>query len=294
MIKGIFSVHVKKFWLLGIIILSMGIGFQLNQSSANAATHHTPSSWRGTYYTTDGDTMNVNTYSIVLNGKTMYKSSWSGWRKLSFARIRASDAITHKHKVYTFNSLAKYGYQSSRQWRLTTKNGKKELINYQNMGYVVVWHKRYAATKVHFRTADNTDFFYNAWSPAYLDMFSDSIDLYNSYKDAQNEDNSIGSFKNSRQQISAKWISRDQQDDILMLKINGRVYYADNSSHDIRPYSAHRESDGIWSNFAPTSKYARLKKGNHVYKGTEWTYYYNDNNDNKTYRYDGHHWKFEF
>lgn len=286
--------NLKKVMLLGLTILAMGIGFQFNQGSASAATHHTPSSWRGTYYTTDGDTMNVNTYSVVLNGKTMYKSSWNGWRKLSFARIGAGDAITHKHKVYTFNSLAKYGYQSSRQWRLTTKNGKKELINYQNMGNVIVWHKHYAATKIRFRTADNTDFFYNDWSPAYLDMFSSGIDLYSSYDDAQSEDNSVGTFINSRRQISAKWISRDQQDDILMLKINGRVYYADNSSHDIRPYSAHRESDGIWSNFAPTSKYARLKKGSHVYKGTEWTYIYNDNSDNKTYRYDGRHWKFEY
>lgn len=145
--KGIFKMNFKKILLLGIAIVSMGIGFQLKQTSANAATHHTPSSWRGTYYTTSGDTMNVNKYSIVLNGKTMYKSSWSGWRKLSFARISSSDAITHKHKVYTFNLLAKYGYQSSRQWRLTTKNGKKELINYENMGYVVVWHKRYASKK---------------------------------------------------------------------------------------------------------------------------------------------------
>ena len=136
-----FKMKLKKLMLLSITFVSTGIGFQLNQPSANAATHHTPSSWRGSYYTTSGDTMKVNKYSVAFNGKTLYKSSWRSWHKLSFARIGAGDAITHKHKVYTFNSLAKYGYQMSGQWRLSSKNSKKELINYENMGVILVWHK---------------------------------------------------------------------------------------------------------------------------------------------------------
>jgi len=38
---------------------------------------------------------------------------------------------------------------------------KKELINYQAMGYTTVWHKYSPAVKYKFRTADNTDFFYD-------------------------------------------------------------------------------------------------------------------------------------
>lgn len=279
-------IKFKDLAIIGVAATSFGIGFAVQQTTAQASyfihypSHgYTPRSWRGTYYNSYGATMNVNTYSIEQDGETVYKNTWSGWRKLSFARIAPGNAITKKHKIYTFNSLAKYGYQSSRQWRLTTKNGKKELIHYSTMGTVIVWHKYYAPKKVTFRTADNTDFYYNAWRPAYLDMFTDSTDLYGSYDDAKNEENSIGTFSNPRKQISAKWLSEDQQTDILELKIDGKTYYADNTYHDIRPYSAHRDKDSIWSSFKPTSKYARLKKGNHVYVGTEWTYFYNKDNE---------------
>lgn len=289
---------LSKYVLLGVAALSLGAGLSVHQTNVSAAVYYTPRSWRGTYYMNNYDGgrtyMDVNTYSITQDGETLYKSSWSGWHKLSFAKITPSNAVNRKHKLYTFNSLSKYGYQSSGQWRLATKNGKKELLNYLNMGVINVWHKYYAPKKVSFRTADNTDFYYNAWSPAYLDMFTDSTDLYASYEDTKNEENPVGTFSNPRKQISAKWLSENQQTDILKLKIDGETYYADNTSHDIRPYSAHREKDSVWSNFKPTSKYARLKKGNHVYVGTEWAYFYNKDNDNHTYKYDGSHWKFEY
>ena len=78
-----------------------------------------------------------------------------------------------------------------------------------------------------------------------------------------------------------------------MLKIDGNIYYENNDDHDIRPYSAYRSDGSIWSNFKPTSKYALLKRGTHIYKGTKWIYFYN-NSDNKTYKYNGSHWKFEY
>lgn len=230
--------------------------------------------------------MKVKTYSVELNGKTIYKNSWAGWRKLAFAKVGIRN--------YTFNALAKYGYQSSRRWHLKYKNGKKELINLQVMGYITVWHKYYPAKKYKFRTADNTDFFYNTWRPAYLDMDSDGTDIYNSYKDAKSEENPVNTLSDSRKQLYAKWISKNQHDNVLMLKIDGNIYYENNDDHDILPYNAYRSDGSIWSNFKPTSKYALLKKGNHVYKGTEWTYFYDDDGNNKTYEYTGSRWQFEY
>ncbi|WP_461243620.1 hypothetical protein [Secundilactobacillus muriivasis] len=162
---------LSKYVLLGVTALSLGAGLAATTETANAATY-TPRSWRGTYYmnTDSGRSyMKVNTYSVVLNGKTMYKNTWSGWKKLSFKRISSADAVTKKHKLYTFNSLAKYGYQSSRQWRLTTKNGKKELINYQVQGYIDVWHKVSASTAKYksfhgYRVANSkSDYTYNTF-----------------------------------------------------------------------------------------------------------------------------------
>lgn len=285
----------KKSILVGVTAFSFGGLIAFNSSHTVSASNYfpvrhyhtyTPRSWRGSYYTAYGDTMKVKTYSVELNGKTIYKNSWAGWRKLAFAKVGIRN--------YTFNALAKYGYQSSRRWHLKYKNGKKELINLQVMGYITVWHKYCPAKKYKFRTADNTDFFYNTWRPAYLDMDSDGTDIYNSYKDAKSEENPVNTLSDSRKQLYAKWISKNQQDNVLMLKIDGNIYYENNDDHDILPYNAYRSDGSIWSNFKPTSKYALLKKGNHVYKGTEWTYFYDDDGNNKTYEYTGSRWQFEY
>lgn len=286
----------KKSILVGVTAFSFGGLIAFNSSHTVSASNYfpvrhyhtyTPRSWRGSYYTAYGDTMKVKTYSVELNGQTIYKNSWAGWRKLAFAKVGIRN--------YTFNALAKYGYQSSRRWHLKYKNGKKELINLQVMGYITVWHKYYPAKKYKFRTADNTDFFYNTWRPAYLDMDSDGTDIYNSYKDAKSEENPVNTLSDSRKQLYAKWISKNQHDNVLMLKIDGNIYYENNDDHDILPYNAYRSDGSIWSNFKPTSKYALLKKGNHVYKGTEWTYFYDDDDgNNKTYEYTGSRWQFEY
>lgn len=285
----------KKSILVGVTAFSFGGLIAFNSSHTVSASNYfpvrhyhtyTPRSWRGSYYTAYGDTMKVKTYSVELNGQTIYKNSWAGWRKLAFAKVGIRN--------YTFNALAKYGYQSSRRWHLKYKNGKKELINLQVMGYITVWHKYYPAKKYKFRTADNTDFFYNTWRPAYLDMDSDCTDIYNSYKDAKIEENPVNTLSNSRKQLYAKWISKNQHDNVLMLKIDGNIYYENNDDHDILPYNAYRSDGSIWSNFKPTSKYALLKKGNHVYKGTECTYFYDDDGNNKTYEYTGSRWQFEY
>lgn len=285
----------KKSILVGVTAFSFGGLIAFNSSHTVSASNYfpvrhyhtyTPRSWRGSYYTAYGDTMKVKTYSVELNGQTIYKNSWAGWRKLAFAKVGIRN--------YTFNALAKYGYQSSRRWHLKYKNGKKELINLQVMGYITVWHKYSPAKKYKFRTADNTDFFYNTWRPAYLDMDSDGADIYNSYKDAKSEENPVNTLSDSRKQLYAKWISKNQHDNVLMLKIDGNIYYENNDDHDILPYNAYRSDGSIWSNFKPTSKYALLKKGNHVYKGTEWTYFYDDDGNNKTYEYTGSRWQFEY
>lgn len=77
--------------------------------------------------------------------------------------------------------------------------------------------------KVNFRTADNINFFYNSWSPAYLDIHSTGIDLYGSADNAENQNDSVGTFSNVRKQVSAKWINENEQSNVLMLKVNGKV-----------------------------------------------------------------------
>lgn len=86
----------KKSILVGVTAFSFGGLIAFNSSHTVSASNYfpvrhyhtyTPRSWRGSYYTAYGDTMKVKTYSVELNGKTIYKNSWAGWRKLAFAKV---------------------------------------------------------------------------------------------------------------------------------------------------------------------------------------------------------------
>lgn len=140
---------IKNLIIAGVAILAFGVGLIDHPSIAQAYAynfskpvhHYVPRSWRGTY-THGSRIMTFNTYSISLDGSTLYKSNWSGYRNLAFAKMPRS---TH----YLINAYAKVGYQSSQSWRLTTKNGQKVLINYQNMGNTTVWYKNERLKKFH-------------------------------------------------------------------------------------------------------------------------------------------------
>ncbi|WP_288529916.1 hypothetical protein [uncultured Secundilactobacillus sp.] len=114
-----------------------------------------PSSWRGSYVTTQGDTLKVYKYSIFQNGEAMVKSSWSGWRKLAFAHV-------YKNR-YTLNALAKIGANSTREWVRTTSHGHRVLIHYGLMGYRVVWHQRYSPFHGYKRANVKADYSYNTF-----------------------------------------------------------------------------------------------------------------------------------
>ncbi|GAX07184.1 hypothetical protein IWT25_02532 [Secundilactobacillus pentosiphilus] len=285
---------------LGIVALTLGI---VSATQIQASTRHyttIPTSLRGHWYHKSG-----GEYAKVFFSKYHYRfnSSNGGWTDISGTTFPSygnghSNLSVSKRNKKGYYYIGKYATDEWSYWKRVKHNGTSALKMYTpllpyNYKITYYYHLSYYKTISHkFRTADNTDFFYNTWSPAYLDMNSDSADLYSSYQDAKDETNSVTTFSDSTKQIEAKWISKTQQDNVLELKINGQIYYENNNYHDIRPYSASRRSDGIWSNFKPTSPYARLKKGTNIYEGTEWTFYNNANI--KTYRYNGSKWKFEY
>lgn len=225
--------------------------------------------------------MKVNTYSVSYNGKTYYKSSWSGWRKLAFARVDS----TH----YTFNALAKYGYQSSRRWRLKYKNGKKELINSQIMGAVTVWHQ-YVFKRPKFKVADSTNFFYNAWRSAYLSEFS-TIDLHHTIAETKDDSGSTITIENPHTHFYARWLAKNEKGNILKIKYHGKTYYGDNQGHSLVPYNAKNTIGQISSYFKPTSKAIILKKGTIIHPGMSWAYWYHNGEKVAFYKYTGTYWK---
>ncbi|GAA3603856.1 hypothetical protein [Secundilactobacillus similis] len=72
---------LKKYALLGVATLTLGIGIVTSPISAQATSyaytfskpvhHYVPRSWRGTY-TRKSSTMTFSTHSIKLNGSTLY------------------------------------------------------------------------------------------------------------------------------------------------------------------------------------------------------------------------------
>lgn len=286
---------LKKILIMGIAILGLGAvsSFKVAASSDyfvhGPITYHTPKSWRGTYHNSYGDTMKVNKYSVSYNGKTFYKSSWNGWRKLAIAKV--------DRNYYTLNAIAKYGYQSSRRWKLIHKNGNTYLYNKGAMESHTTWKKYVKSKKIKpktfkiYKTADNDDFFYDVYRSAYLNIYSDEVELYLNKNDALEKTNDPDLvITNHQKKMFAKWPAKTVYNDVINIKVDGKVYYTDNKSKAIKPFNASRAGDsGIFSNFNPKSKNIVLKKGNHIYKGTEWTYF--DENDNMiNYVFNGKHW----
>lgn len=135
----------RNYVLVGLITVLLSIVTIVSQpSTAHAIGKYSysfisvqysiPKSWRGTY-THNHQVMRFNTHSISRNGKTLYKSTWHGYHKLAFAKT-----IDLGH--YLINAYAKVGYESSQGWKLSHKNGKKVLTNYQNEGNRVVWYQK--------------------------------------------------------------------------------------------------------------------------------------------------------
>lgn len=117
---------LKKYIVVGLTALFIGVITPHNNVKASYFRYknvhnYMPSSWRGTYHNSYGDTMKVNKYSVSFNGKTFYKSNWSGWKKLAFAKV--------DKKYYTLNAYATIGARSSRRWKMIHKNGNTYLYN---------------------------------------------------------------------------------------------------------------------------------------------------------------------
>jgi len=269
---------LRNYVLLGIASLSLGI-VAITSQPAQASAAAVPARMRHDWHANKwGESYYLNCHKYHAN---FYDGAWH--------TLYYSPAGYNKYNL----NPAHHSYDGV---SMTYKSAHRVTVLYDTayLHFTRGSSHEMSPKKVNFRTADNINFFYNSWSPAYLDIHSTGIDLYGSADNAENQNDSVGTFSNVRKQVSAKWINENEQSNVLMLKVNGKVYYSDNKGHDIRPYSAHREKDGIWSSFKPTSKYARLKKSTHVYVGTEWTYENDTDTDLKTYKYNGSHWKFEY
>ena len=284
-----------------VALLAIEIGLTTTETNANAHSRavKVPASLRGTWYNYDG------TYNKIRATKYHFKtsgsngsSSFSGVKFPKYASGHA-DMFVHRTPKGYYN-IGKYGTDNVGTFKKVTHKGhaaiKQVWHDLPDTGaHVSYWYKTKAIAKhptvqYKFRTATSTDFFYDSWEPAYLDQNSLGLDLFSNKKDVYGgyePDKTIDSFTTK---LYAKWVSKTQSNNTIMVKIGSNIYYANDSKHDVRPYNANRIGGTITSHFKPTSKSALLKRGTHIYKGTLWTYSYDNDNHDKGYEFNGHKW----
>ncbi|WP_373879786.1 hypothetical protein [Levilactobacillus brevis] len=258
-----------KIVVTGLLSLFLSIGIISMTTSANAAKSY----WKSAHWVTF--TKNVTVDKVKSSGGSYIKSytiKAGSHYKLSHWDVNYSWAL----QSGKFNTNGKYTYIVDKPWNSS---------NWFKMGIHSLIPKSYR-----FRTATSTDFFYDSWEPAYLDQNSLGLDLFSNKKDVYGgyePDKTIDSFTTK---LYAKWVSKTQSNNTIMVKIGSNIYYANDSKHDVRPYNANRLGGTIISHFKPTSKSALLKRGTHIYKGTLWTYSYDNDNHDKGYEFNGHKW----
>jgi len=235
------------------------------------------------------------------------KSYWAHNHWVTLKRNVKVSKIKISYPLYKSHSVATY----------TAKKGSHYLVrhNSYNYGWLLYSGKFHSDSKyayavaanesdsswfkmgIHksnqykFRTAASTDFFYDSWEPAYLDYFKDKFDLYNYHSDAKKEENVVSSIDSNTDKFSAKWLSKTQYDDVILIKYHSKTYYGNDKHHAIRPYSAFKDGGVVASFLKPTDKKSILKHGNHIYKGTQWAYYTDSTRDHYTlYKFNGKKW----
>lgn len=67
--------RIKKTIRLVVTTLALGIGIGINQTTANAATHYMPRSWRGYYHTSSGRGMKISAHSVKMMVKLFIRAA---------------------------------------------------------------------------------------------------------------------------------------------------------------------------------------------------------------------------
>ena len=130
--------YLKKMIMLGVTALSVGVGFGATQTTAKAAINYMPKSWRGYYHTSSGRGLKITTHSVSFDGKTFYKSSAHGWRRIHLQKV----ANMYHHPVYELNNAKVVDYLWSYEWWPAYRHGRKVLLHKANMGnHADVWYK---------------------------------------------------------------------------------------------------------------------------------------------------------
>lgn len=129
---------------------------------------------------------------------------------------------------------------------------------------------------------DNDNYYYNVYTPAYLQADYKPQKLYTTAKGALNKTGKSITLKSIYKKIAVRWVKKYDKQDLLYVRVDGKTYYK-LDTNAIQSFNSWRESKTILSPYAPSStSKIMFEKGTKISKVTKWRKVVHHNNGTKT------------
>lgn len=245
---------------------------------ASAKTVKTPSSLRGNWYHYDSDygqyaKLHVTKYHFKIYG-IQGKSSYSGVKFPSYANGHADMYVSRTPKGYY--KVGKYGTDDEGLWKRVAHKGhaalKQPWHEIPNTGtHVDYWYKTKKIAKhpsIKYKVSKFNGFYYDSYTPAYLQADEGPQKLYSSASDAKNKSGHHIMVKSIYKKYSAKWDNESNQ--ILRVRVNGTTYYQKDNG-GFQSFNSWKDGKVINSPYSPhSSSKIVMRHGDKYGKANYW------------------------
>jgi len=251
----------KHRFIFTVLAITSFASVMVFPQTASAKAVKTPSSLRGTWYHYDSDSAS---YEKIHATKYHFKifgvygtSNYSGVKFPSYASGHA-DMFVHK-TAKGYYQIGKYGTDDVSMWKRVTHKDhttlKQPWHEIPDTGtYVDYWYKTKATARqpnVSYKVAKTNGFYFEKYSPAYLQADYGPQKLYTSAKNAQNKRGSHITVKSIYKKYSARW-DNGNKSDVLRVRLNSKTYYIDVDG-EFQPYNSWKDGKTINSPYSPHS-----------------------------------------
>lgn len=251
--------HIFAF--IGLLTLSTGFALGFTDSTASAKAVKVPSSLRGTWYHYDPsygsyEKLTATTYHFKISGING-TSSYSGVKFPSYANGHADMYVSKTPKGYY--RIGKYGTDDEGMWKRVNHKGhpaiKQPWHEIPDTGtYVDYWYKTKAIAKhpsVKYKASKFNGYYYDKYTPAYLQADEGPQKLYTSASDANSKSGHYITVKSIYKKYYAKWDS--ESNDVIRIRVNGKTYYQKDNS-GFQSFNSWKDGNRISSPYSPTSR----------------------------------------
>lgn len=244
-----------------IALMSACATLSMIDITASAKAVSIPSSLRGTWYHYDSsygsyEKFHATKYHLKIswiNGT----SSYSGVKFPGYANGHAEMYVSKTPKGYY--KIGAYASDDENFFKRVTHKGhtaiKQPWHEIPDTGtYVNYWYKTKAIAKhpsVKYQTSKFNGYYYDRYTPAYLQADEGPQKLYTSASDANSKSGHYITVKSIYKKYYAKWDSENS--DVIKIRVNGKTYYQKDNS-GFQSFNSWKDGNRISSPYSPTSR----------------------------------------